>query len=96
LGLDNFACQTHSKGNNNSKTVKPIAWWAIPNIEKHTAILRIICGAIFMGGIGRLLSMVQVGAPSPLAIGFTVLELLLPLLCVWQAKLSSPKRPKGI
>ncbi|MEO0928451.1 MAG: DUF4345 domain-containing protein [Cyanobacteria bacterium J06643_13] len=72
-----------------------IAWWAIPNIEKHTAILRIICGAIFMGGIGRLLSIFQVGAPSPLAIGFTVLELLLPLLCVWQAKLASPRRQPG-
>ena len=59
-----------------------IAWWIIPNIEKHTMILRIICGGIFLGGIGRLLSMSQVGLPNPVATGFTILELLLPLLCV--------------
>lgn len=71
-----------------------IAWWIIPRIEKHAAILKIICAGIFIGGIGRVLSMLQVGIPQPSAIGFTVLELMLPLLCVWQAKL--PDRPKHL
>ena len=69
-----------------------IAWWIIPHIEKHTTILRIICGGIFCGGIGRLLSMVQVGMPQPSAVGFTLLELMLPLLCVWQIKLPGSRR----
>ena len=72
-----------------------IAWWIIPQIEKHTTILRIICGSIFMGGIGRLLSMFQVGIPQPTAVGFTLLELMLLLLCVWQAKLPGSRRNKN-
>jgi hypothetical protein len=71
-----------------------IVWWIIPNIEKHTIVLRIICGGIFLGGIGRLLSISQVGLPNPVATGFTFLELLLPLICVWQAKLPSSRRHK--
>jgi hypothetical protein len=71
-----------------------IAWWIIPNVEKHTTVLRIICSGIFLGGVGRLLSISQVGLPDPFAIKFTCLELLLPLLCVWQAKLPSSRRGK--
>lgn len=69
-----------------------IAWWIIPRIEKHTTILRIICGGIFLGGIGRLISMSQVGIPQPSAIAFTILELMLPLLCLWQMKLPNHKK----
>ena len=69
-----------------------IVWWIIPNIEKHTILLKIIFGGIFLGGIGRLFSMFQVGIPQPPDIGFTVLELLLPLLCIWQGKLVSSRR----
>ncbi|MEM7761338.1 MAG: DUF4345 domain-containing protein, partial [Cyanobacteria bacterium P01_A01_bin.40] len=69
-----------------------IVWWIIPQIEKHKMLLRIICAGIFIGGIGRLLSMFQVGLPSAPAIGFTVLELVLPLLCLWQAKLPDSRR----
>ena len=72
-----------------------IAWWIIPRIEKHTTILRIICGGIFMGGIGRLLSIFQVGMPQPSAVGFTLLELMLPLLCLWQVKLPGSRRNKA-
>ena len=64
-----------------------LAWWIIPNIEKHTTLFRIIGGAIFFGGVGRLVSMLQTGLPSPMAIAFTGLELLFPLLILWQSKL---------
>ena len=76
-------------------SLSAIAWWIIPNIEKQTTLLRIICGSIFFGGIGRLVSMFQVGIPQPASIGFTMLELLLPLLCIWQAKLPGSKRQKN-
>ena len=33
-----------------------LVWWIIPQIEKHKTLLRIICGGIFFGGIGRIIS----------------------------------------
>ncbi|ABW26892.1 DUF4345 domain-containing protein [Acaryochloris marina] len=67
-----------------------IAWWIIPNIEKHKTALRIVAGAIFAGGVGRVISFWQVGAPGPLTLVFTGIELCFPLLLIWQAKL--PRR----
>ncbi|MEM9091589.1 MAG: DUF4345 domain-containing protein [Cyanobacteria bacterium P01_F01_bin.53] len=67
-----------------------MAWWIIPTIEKQRTLLRIIGGSIFFGGVGRVMSWMQVGAPSTMSIVFTFIELLFPLLLVWQAKL-----PKG-
>ena len=69
-----------------------IAWWIIPNIEKHRTIFRIIGGSIFFGGIGRVLSWLQVGAPDRMSIVFTGIELLFPILLLWQAKLPGGKR----
>jgi Domain of unknown function (DUF4345) len=65
-----------------------IAWWIIPSIEKHTTIIRILCSVIFMGGLARLISMYQVGIPDTSAVLFTCLELLFPLLSLWQAKIT--------
>lgn len=65
-----------------------MAWWIIPNIEKHKTVLRVLAGAIFTGGVGRMISLWQVGTPSPLTLVFTGIELCFPLLLIWQAKLS--------
>jgi hypothetical protein len=62
--------------------------WLIPRIEKHTGLFRIICVSVFMGGIGRVISIVQVGVPNSLMLAFTALELCFPLLLLWQAKLT--------
>jgi hypothetical protein len=63
--------------------------WVAPRIEQHTGLLRIICASILLGGLGRLVSMVQVGLPGPMAIVFTMFELCFPLLLLlWQAKVS--------
>lgn len=68
-------------------------WWVIPNIERHMIPLRIVSAAIFMGGVGRLVSMLEVGLPGPVMVGFTVFELLFPLVLLWQARL--PKDSSG-
>ena len=68
-----------------------LVWWIIPQIEKHKTVLRIVCGGIFFGGIGRIISMTQIGIPGFGGIAFTGLELMLPLLCIWQAKLPRAK-----
>lgn len=64
-----------------------VIWWVIPNIEKHTTLFRLLIGALFLGGLARLYSYFTIGAPpAPMTAGM-VLELLLPLLVLWQAKI---------
>jgi Domain of unknown function (DUF4345) len=64
-------------------------YWLLPNIEKHTLLFRILWGMIFLGGVGRLLSMVFLAPPPLPFIGFTVLEILgAPLFVLWQARLA--------
>ncbi len=66
----------------------------IPRIEKETLLFRTLWLMIFAGGIGRLLSMVVIGAPPWPFIGFTVLEIAgAPLFIAWQATLATPGRP---
>jgi hypothetical protein len=64
-------------------------WWAIPRIEQRIVAVRIAAGAVFLGGIGRCISMVAVGPPGdPTMIGGLVLELgVVPLLVAWQRRI---------
>jgi hypothetical protein len=60
-------------------------WWLVPEIEKRGSTFRILWGMIFLGGIGRALSIFFAGLPPAPFIGFTLLELLgAPLLIAWQ------------
>ena len=61
----------------------------IPRIEAHTTLFRALWGMIFLGGVGRLLSLVLVGAPWPPFIGFTLLEVAgAPLFVWWQSRVA--------
>ncbi len=63
--------------------------WLIPRIDTQTVLFRAIWGAIFIGGIGRLLSMVFVAVPPPPFIAFTALEILgAPIFVYWQARVA--------
>ena len=63
--------------------------WLVPRIESETALFRMIWGAIFLGGVGRLLSIILVGAPPVPFIGFTALELVgAPLFIYWQHRVA--------
>jgi hypothetical protein len=64
-----------------------LAWWVIPNIEKHVVPLRIVSASVFLGGIGRVISFFDVGRPPTLALAFIALELCFPLLLLWQAQI---------
>jgi Domain of unknown function (DUF4345) len=62
--------------------------WLVPRIDTETSIYRILWGMIFIGGIGRLLSMLFIGLPPLPFIGFTVLEIIgAPLFILWQNKI---------
>lgn len=64
-------------------------FWLLPRIEHQTTLFRAIWLAIFIGGLGRLLSLISVGMPFPPFVGFIALELVgAPLIVWWQAKIA--------
>ncbi len=64
-----------------------LLWWAIPNIERHTTLLRIVCLALVIGGLGRLISHLTVGAGAPDQFGAMILEIGSVVFVIWQAML---------
>jgi hypothetical protein len=67
--------------------------WIVPRIETQTVLFRVLWGMIFLGGVGRLLSMLFVGWPPIPFIAFTVLEIVgAPIFVVWQARLGKAQQ----
>jgi len=62
-----------------------VTWWLIPNIERHGDLFRLVCLAVFLGGLGRVAAWVATGSPGIAFIAVTVIELLVPLLIPWQS-----------
>jgi hypothetical protein len=62
-----------------------LLWSIIPAIEKHGRTLFLISAAIFIGGLGRVVSYMTMGAPSQdLMVGMGI-ELVVPVVfVVWQ------------
>jgi hypothetical protein len=62
-----------------------LLWSIIPAIEKHGRTLFLISAAIFIGGLGRVVSYMTMGAPSQdLVVGMGI-ELVVPVIfIVWQ------------
>ena len=66
-------------------------FWMVPRLHAHTVLFRVVWGAIFIGGLGRLLSMLVVGWPPAPFIAFTVLEIVgAPLFVGWHARVVNP------
>jgi hypothetical protein len=64
-------------------------FWMVPRIATATVLYRALWTMIFLGGVGRLLSMLFAGAPPLPFIGFTVLEIVgAPLFILWQARVA--------
>jgi hypothetical protein len=67
-------------------------WWLVPRIAQETVLFRFLWLMIFLGGIGRLVSMASVGLPLTPFIGFTVLEIVgAPLFVYWQYRVAHSK-----
>lgn len=67
------------------------AFWMVPRLRAQTVLFRVVWGAIFIGGLGRLLSMLVVGWPPAPCIAFTVLEIVgAPLFVAWHARVVNP------
>ena len=66
------------------------AFWLVPRIERETVLFRCLWLMIFLGGIGRLLSLLSAGMPFPPFVGFAALEVLgAPLFVWWQAQVAA-------
>ena len=64
-------------------------WWLIPTIERQTVLFRVLWGMIFIGGIGRLLSMIMLGWPPVAFVAFTAIEIVgAPLFIWWQFRVA--------
>jgi len=60
--------------------------WTVPAIAQHGTLFRWLWVAVFLGGVGRLLSWVVIGSPPRPFIGFTLLEIVgAPLFIYWQS-----------
>jgi hypothetical protein len=63
--------------------------WLVPSIEHQGVLFRALWGAVFLGGVGRMLSWILIGTPPKPFIGFTLLELIgAPLFIYWQYRLA--------
>lgn len=70
-----------------------ILLWILPSIERQTALFRGVWVCALLGGLGRLVSVAAVGSPSPLLLGFTLLEVIgAPLLVYWQHRVALAHR----
>lgn len=67
--------------------------WLVPRIESESGPFRVVWGSIFLGGIGRLLSIVMVGTPPLPFVGLTALEAIgAPLFVYWQHRVATAGR----
>ncbi|HEV2867039.1 MAG TPA: DUF4345 domain-containing protein [Allosphingosinicella sp.] len=66
----------------------------IPAIERKTGRFRLLALLVFIGGLGRLLSLLAAGEPGPGHIFGLAMELgVVPLLVLWQARLAAKEAP---
>lgn len=57
-----------------------VALWAARALPQRIALLRLMLGVFWMGGIGRVISYFAVGAPHPLFLVLMWIEIALPAL----------------
>ena len=62
--------------------------FCIEDLKRRVRVLYLISLMIFIGGIGRIVSMVTFGVPSAIFIILTLMELFFPLFIPWQRKIA--------
>jgi len=61
-----------------------MALWAASTVRMHDTLISLMAATAFVGGLGRVLSIIKVGLPEPHAlwIGYLVPELLIPIVII--------------
>jgi hypothetical protein len=69
----------------------------IPNIERKTGRFRLLAFLVFVGGLGRLHSLISIGMPGGGNLLGLAMELVaVPLLVLWQARVAAAEEgPAG-
>ena len=62
-----------------------VAWWFVANIERHTGLFKLVCLAVFLGGLGRVAAWLLTGSPGIAFAAIAAVELLVPALIPWQS-----------
>jgi len=64
-------------------------WSTIPGIERQSARFRLLTALVVAGGLGRLVSLFDVGPPdAPMFFGLAMELVVTPALALWQARLA--------
>ena len=67
-----------------------LIWHIIPTIEKQGRLTAIVCLAIFVGGLGRVVSMMTLGTPSQSQLVAVGIEMVVPVVfLLWQRAVAS-------
>jgi hypothetical protein len=74
-----------------------VVLWLVPRIEKEGSLFRALWGMIFLGGLGRLVSLAGAGAPPWPFYVVMALELLgAPVFVLWQLRIERGSRKRGV
>jgi hypothetical protein len=64
-------------------------WSTIPAIERQSQRFRLLTALVVVGGLGRLVSLMEEGPPdAPMFFGLAMELLVTPALALWQARLA--------
>jgi hypothetical protein len=63
--------------------VGAVALWLVPRIAKEATAFRIVWFVVFLGGIGRVISLATVGYAGPMFLFFTFVEVLGSPAIIW-------------
>ena len=67
-----------------------LIWSIIPGIETKGRTLMLICAGIFLGGLGRVVSMLTLGLPARDQVVAVCIELVVPgLFVLWQRAIAA-------
>lgn len=65
-------------------------FWVAPRVAEQTVLFRVLWLAIFLGGVGRLISLFDAGAPPAPFFGVLALELVgAPVFVWWQSRVAN-------
>lgn len=68
-------------------------FWMLRSIERQTVLFRALWGMIFLGGLGRVASIVDAGLPPAPFLGVLALELVgAPVFVLWQRSVARASR----
>lgn len=66
-----------------------VFWSLVPRLDTATRVVRILTLIVFIGGLGRLVSLFVSGVPSiGMQFGLVMELVVTPLLCLWQSRVA--------